>query len=240
MDFVDLLNQHLEDRSCSKCGRRLTNPDSIDKGIGPVCEHNLTMKYGVIGLGHHPDRIDLDEAFRKFFTEFPEADFVVYNSGDCWFAYANIPDYPCIMRGAENEYFYGKWEYKESKVLEFRKQLKNTKLKFDCIHRDAGWLEFCASDYGYLGPYTHPYQDFVDENGWGPGLCSCMHDVFSQNEDYFGIEWEGKDFEDGNFTHALLEKLEIINEKAIWNPSYHEDKYSFAEHFSVILSDTDL
>ena len=43
MDLTTLLQERLEGRKCRRCGRRLTDPDSIEEGIGPICKKHSKM-----------------------------------------------------------------------------------------------------------------------------------------------------------------------------------------------------
>ena len=43
MNLTELLMERLSDRECSRCGRRLTDPASIEDGIGPVCKSTMRL-----------------------------------------------------------------------------------------------------------------------------------------------------------------------------------------------------
>ena len=112
MNLTELLLERLADRECSRCGRRLTDPDSIKNGIGPVCEkhnHKLTVKYGSIHLGHHPNRLMRDGedeiTFGKFFNKFPEADIVIVAGEYHYDGYLNAEGYPQLF--VDDEQLHG-------------------------------------------------------------------------------------------------------------------------------------
>tara|TARA_B100001778_G_scaffold320395_1_gene310758 strand:- start:14975 stop:15823 length:849 start_codon:yes stop_codon:yes gene_type:complete len=79
MNLQDLLADRLKDRACINCGRRLTDPDSIKDGFGPVCRHKLVMKYARLqaSIAYKPDEDDYLEIADIGLTKLPEADYVI-------------------------------------------------------------------------------------------------------------------------------------------------------------------
>tara|TARA_B100001778_G_scaffold320395_1_gene310738 strand:- start:4858 stop:5601 length:744 start_codon:yes stop_codon:yes gene_type:complete len=228
MNLTELLMERLSDRECSRCGRRLTDPASIEDGIGPVCKkHNeITINYGIIRLGHHPERVDKTEAFEKFFGEFPQADIVVI-SGDYWYeGYFNSPahDYPLIFVDGEGTCAEDIEVEEENIPTSYEKFnrinniLKNPKVKMNLLHADSKWLGIVGTEY-YIGPTNLSYEEFRDERGWAPGMCACIGDYEWYQEEYQEAMAHIEKAEPGPLTELLFKKME----NKLWQPEYWED-----------------
>lgn len=225
MNLTELLMERLSDRECSRCGRRLTDPASIEDGIGPVCKkHNeITINYGIIRLGHHPERVDKTEAFEKFFGEFPEADIVVI-SGDYWYeGYFNSPvhDYPLIFVDGEHSLYEVEEENIPTSYEKFNRInniLKNPKVKMNLLHADSKWLGIVGTEY-YIGPTDLSYEEFREERGWAPGMCTCIGDYEWYQEQYEEALAHIEKAKPGPLTELLFKEME----NKLWEPEYWED-----------------
>ena len=212
MNLTELLLERLADRECSRCGRRLTDPDSIKNGIGPVCEkhnHKLTVKYGIIHLGHHPNRLMRDGkdeiTFGKFFNKFPEADIVIVAGEYHYDGYLNAEGYQELNEAA----------------VHMAGHLIDANVNLECVHKDSTWLALIGMDNTYIGPTDLSYDEFVELEGWAPGMCMCIGD-YSWYQDIQEDLWEefGEklDNEPGGLQELLFSKLE----SRLWDPRYWE------------------
>lgn len=248
MNLTELLMERLADRQCSRCGRRLTDPDSIDRGMGPICaQHDFgTLKYGLVFLGHHPEDVKTDDVCEKFFNEFPNADFVVIPTWhSAYSAYANLEGFPYVFKGGE---YYDEDSHPEGEldleVENWRQNVIEKGLRFECIHTDALWMAI-VNQRDYLGPTTKGLDEWYEENKehyYKPELCSCMCDSIDLH-----LSDQEDDFRDtygynNELSELLLEKELQRLERYMWTVDYWQDQDYINPLFecTFTLDETDL
>lgn len=181
MELTDLLLERLAGRECRRCGRRLTDPDSIDEGIGPICKkhdnHELVIGWAELrmprGLSGMADAKRIAEIGFEHFSNWEIVEIIkVVERDDTWYAFA--PDRAMSLAAPSrqividsNTRLIGMRSSSATAGIEMcdllEEELPNgTKIKYECVHQDAEWL---STEYNYEGPTEDLWKGYPCE--WG-------------------------------------------------------------------------
>ena len=163
MDLTTLLQERLEDRKCRRCGRRLTDPNSIDEGIGPVCKkhdnHEMVVGWADLRMprtmhGQRDAKMIAEIGF-EYFSNWDIVEIMRVNQANGeWFAFARSkainPD-EVILIGMSS---YGPI------TDTFEEEMADgTRIKYECVHNDDEWV----TEYP---EYRGPYPNLDDDKNW--------------------------------------------------------------------------
>ena len=152
MNLTDLLQEKLENRKCRRCNRRLTDPKSLEEGIGPICKQHdnhtivigwaeLRMPATMQGQG---DAQSISKIGFEYFHDWKLVELIkVIQSNGEWFAFMRdeyeLFDPKCV--GISSHGPIGDL---------FESDLPNgTEVKYELLHQDPEWI---SEEVEYRGP----------------------------------------------------------------------------------------
>ena len=162
MDLTTLLQERLEGRKCRRCGRRLTDPDSIDEGIGPVCKkhdnHEMVVGWADLRMPRtmHGQR-DAKMIAEIGFEHFSNWDIVeimrVNQANGEWFAFGRSKAF-----NPDEVILIGMSSYGPITDTFEEEMADGTRIRYECVHTDDEWLAEYSEYRGPSESYGQPWQ----------------------------------------------------------------------------------